>query len=157
MRGGRARWEWAEGNDATLRTLVGSQLRWKLQRISKRRFPGWENMWWKKRNLLPAEGEQNGAFSPDFTQPGKSLLKIPCTRCNSEARSDHEEILGSERKAAGDRQMRCCSPKRICIRDGDVDVDDDQVHLPLTLGRRSEPLPSLLPRASVGRWSCCRT
>ena len=28
--------------------------------------------------FLPAEGKQNATFSPEFTQPGKSLLEIPC-------------------------------------------------------------------------------
>ena len=27
---------------------------------------------------LPADGKQNTALSPIFTQPGKSLLEIPC-------------------------------------------------------------------------------
>ena len=33
----------------------------------------------KLRFFLPAEGKQNATFSPDFTQPGKGLLEVPCT------------------------------------------------------------------------------
>ena len=29
--------------------------------------------------FLPAVGKQNATFSPDFTQPGKSLIEVPCT------------------------------------------------------------------------------
>ena len=35
-------------------------------------------MWWKNCFCLPEVGIQNATFSPDFTQPGKSLLEIPC-------------------------------------------------------------------------------
>ena len=38
-------------------------------------------MWWDNCLFLPAEGK-NASFSPDFTQPGKSLLEIPCTYKN---------------------------------------------------------------------------
>ena len=35
--------------------------------------------WWGKNCVfLPAVGKQNATFSPDFTQPGKSLKEIPC-------------------------------------------------------------------------------
>ena len=53
-----------------------------LQGTSIRLFPGCENMWWKNCVCLPEVGKQNGAFSFDFTQPGKSLLEAPCTRLN---------------------------------------------------------------------------
>ena len=33
----------------------------------------------KLRFFLPAEGKQNATFSPDFTQPGKGLLEVPCS------------------------------------------------------------------------------
>ena len=49
-----------------------------LQGISKRLFPGCEKVWWKNCVCLPEVGKQNATFSPDFTQPGKSLLEIPC-------------------------------------------------------------------------------
>ena len=49
-----------------------------LQGISIRLFPGCENMWWKNCAFLPAEGKQNATFSPNFTQPARSLLEIPC-------------------------------------------------------------------------------
>ena len=51
---------------------------WHIQGISKRLFPGCENMLWKNCVFLPAEGKQNATFSPDFTQPRKRLLEIPC-------------------------------------------------------------------------------
>ena len=35
-------------------------------------------MWWKNCICQPAVGKQNATFSPDFTQPGKSLLEVPC-------------------------------------------------------------------------------
>ena len=50
-----------------------------IQGTSKRLFPGCENMRWKHCGFLPAEGKQNATLSPEFTQPGKSLLEIPCT------------------------------------------------------------------------------
>ena len=50
-----------------------------IQGTSKRLFPGCENMWWKNCVCLPEVGKQNATFSPDFTQPGKSLLEVPCT------------------------------------------------------------------------------
>ena len=52
---------------------------WNLLGISKRVFPGCENIWYNTSVFLPAEGKQNATFSPNFTQPGKSLLEIPCT------------------------------------------------------------------------------
>ena len=40
-------------------------------------------MWWKNYVFQPAEDKQNATFSPEFTQPGKSLLEIPCTAVRS--------------------------------------------------------------------------
>ena len=51
-----------------------------LQGISKRLFPGCDNMWWKNYFFQPAEGKQNATISPEITQPGKRLLKIPCIK-----------------------------------------------------------------------------
>ena len=53
---------------------------WCLQGASKRLFPGCENVGWKNCVLLPAVGKQNATFSPNFTQPGKRSLEVPC-RC----------------------------------------------------------------------------
>ena len=53
-----------------------------LQGTSERLFPGCENMWWKNCVCLPEVGKQNATFSPDFTQPGKSLLEVPCSLCH---------------------------------------------------------------------------
>ena len=44
----------------------------------RRLFPGCENKWWNNCVFLPTESKQNATFSPGFTQPGKSLLEIPC-------------------------------------------------------------------------------
>ena len=50
------------------------------QGCTKRLFPGCVNMGWKNCALLPAVGKQNPTFSPNFTQPGKSLFVQPCRR-----------------------------------------------------------------------------
>ena len=50
-----------------------------LQGISKRLFPGCENMWWNNCVFLPALDKQIAIFSTYFTQPGKSLLEILCS------------------------------------------------------------------------------
>ena len=52
---------------------------WPSQGISQWLIPGCENVGWKNSVFLPAEGKQTATFSPDYTQPGKSLLDIPCT------------------------------------------------------------------------------
>ena len=49
-----------------------------VQGTYKRLFPGCENMRWKNCVSLPEVGKQNSTFSPDFTQPGKSLLEVAC-------------------------------------------------------------------------------
>ena len=36
-------------------------------------------MWWKYYVFLSVEGKQIATFPTDFTQPGKSLLEVPCT------------------------------------------------------------------------------
>ena len=48
-----------------------------VQGTSKWLFPGCDNMWWKNCVCLPEVGKQNATLSPDFTQPGKSLLEVP--------------------------------------------------------------------------------
>ena len=49
-----------------------------IQGISKRWAPGCVKMRWKSCFILLAECKHNSTFSPNFTQPGKSLLEIPC-------------------------------------------------------------------------------
>ena len=58
---------------------MGSAESFVLQGISKECFPGCENKGRKNCVFLPAEGKQNTNFSPDFTQPGKRSVEIPCT------------------------------------------------------------------------------
>ena len=58
-----------------------------LQGTSKRLFPGWEDMWWKNCVFLPAEGKQNTTFLPGFTQPGKSLIEVPCNNIHRNRQS----------------------------------------------------------------------
>ena len=50
-----------------------------IQGISKRLFPGCENLGLENSVFLPAEDKQNTTFSPGFSKPGKSLIEIPCT------------------------------------------------------------------------------
>ena len=63
-----------------LSATLSEQLHSQVQGISKRLFPGCENLWSKHCVFLPAEGKQNATLSPDFTQPGKGLLEIPCMK-----------------------------------------------------------------------------
>ena len=64
--------------EGSVRTIVNPE---QIQGTSKRLFPGCENMWWKNCFCLPEVGKQNATFSTDFTQPGKSLLEVPCIVC----------------------------------------------------------------------------
>ena len=94
--------------------LSSAQKTWKnLQGISKRLFPGFENMWWKNCVFLPAEGKQNATFSPDFSQPGKSLIEIPCI-CGGEnafERRPFRNVLRSRKE--GRKSASLCSVVRL--------------------------------------------
>ena len=72
------------GDDVELKGQV-VQFKFKLKFISynwliqaetcayRQSLRGCENMTWNNCVFFPAEGKQNVTFSPDFTQPGKSL------------------------------------------------------------------------------------
>ena len=72
-----------------LQTLPGCDSRaWKqtlpgldtcVQGVSKRALPRLWGYVVENCVFLPAEGKQKTTFPPDFTQPGKGLLEIPCT------------------------------------------------------------------------------
>ena len=47
-------------------------------RAALKLFPGCVNIELSNSVLLPAVGKQNGTFSPNFTQPGKHSLEVPC-------------------------------------------------------------------------------
>ena len=60
--------------------------------------------------FLPAVGKQNATYSPDFTQPGKSLLEIPC-RVGEEVKETERE--GKERRQEANIEMVLSPPERI--------------------------------------------
>ena len=59
----------------------------------------------EKLRCLPEVGKQNATFSPDFTQPGKGLLEVPCIPFVADdggGRRQHECILARD----GQRHQR---------------------------------------------------
>ena len=50
-----------------------------IQGTSKRLFPGCVKLGEKVAFCLPTAGRRTQFFHPAFSQPGKSLLEVPCT------------------------------------------------------------------------------
>ena len=50
-----------------------------VQGTSKRLFPGFVKLGEKVAFCLPTAGRRTQFFHPTFSQPGKSLLEVPCT------------------------------------------------------------------------------
>ena len=59
--------------------IRGPLVGYSLQGTPKKLFPGCVNIGWKSCCFLPAVGKQNATRSPNFTQPGKGFLEVPCT------------------------------------------------------------------------------